>query len=87
MNSASTKSLQNTCGGISELQTFTVPVRVLVRKDEGDGDGEHLELVFGDDATRRSDMDKGTIKANRAYGTLPASYIHRQEGFLGTKFK
>ena len=74
MNSAPTRNLQNTCGGISELQTFRVPVRVLVRKDEGDGEGEHLELVFGDDANNQSDTQRGTIKANRAYGTVPACY-------------
>ena len=78
MNSAPTKNLQNTCGGISELQTFTVPVRVLVRKDKGEGEGEHLELVFGDDANKQSGAERGTIKANRAYGTVPSSYTEKQ---------
>ena len=78
MNSAPTKDLQNTCSGISELQTFTIPVRVLVREDEGDGEGEHLELVFGGDFDKQSNMERGTIKANRAYGAVPVSYVEKK---------
>ena len=69
MNSTPTKDLQNTCGGISEMRTFKTPVRVVVRKDQGEGEGEHLELVFGDHTGGHSD-GSDTIKPNRAYGRL-----------------
>ena len=69
MNSKSTKDLQNTCGGISEMRTFHTPVRVVVRKDYGEDEGEHLELVFGDHTGGHAD-DSDTIKPNRAYGRL-----------------
>ena len=80
MNSAPTKKLQNTCGGISELQTFTTPVRVIVRRDEGDGEGEHLELVFGEEADRHLASPSGLIKANRAYGSVPPSLLQKKFG-------
>ena len=69
MNSTPTKALQNTCAGISETRTFRTPVRVVVRKDQGEGEGEHLELLFGDHASGHPDGND-TIKANRAYGRL-----------------
>ena len=75
MNSTPTKSLQNTCGGIQEMQTFKTPVRVLVRKD-GNGEGEHLELVFGGDVDELVD-ETGTVKANRAYGRVPLSLFRK----------
>ena len=68
LNSTPTVFLKNTCAGITELNIFKLPVRVLAIRDE-EGDGEHLELIFGD-----ADKDKarGTpIKPNRVYGTLP----------------
>ena len=69
MNSTPTKDLQNTCGSISEMRTFKTPVRVVVRKNQGQDEGEHLELVFGDHASGHSN-GSDTIKANRAYGRL-----------------
>ena len=36
-----------------------------------EGEGEHLELVFGD--VKEDDARKKAIKANRMYGTMPAS--------------
>ena len=77
MNSTPTNHLQNTCGGISEMRTFKTPVRVVVRKDQGDKEGEHLELVFGDQGTAQSD-GAGVIKSNRAYGKL-----HEKVEFVG----
>lgn len=66
MNSTPTKALRNTCAGIKELHIFQLPVRVFAMADQ-EGDGEHLELVFGDET------DGDLIKANRKYGTMPAS--------------
>ena len=68
MNSTPTAALRNTCAGITELHIFKLPVRVLAFRD-AEGDGEHLELVFGklDEKT----FESRTIKANRAYGTMP----------------
>ena len=68
MNSSPTSALRNTCAGITELHIFKLPVRVLVRNDV-DGEGEHLEMVFGE--VEQGLTDKHTIKANRAYGTMP----------------
>ena len=73
MNSTPTATLRNTCAGITELNIFKLPVRVLASRD-AEGDGEHLELVFGklDEKTLKS----GTIKVNRAYGTMPDMKTH-----------
>ena len=79
MNSRPAKSLQNTCGGISGLGTYKTPVRILVMKD-GEGEGEHLELVFGDDV-EHSDDGSNTIKANRAYGALPSTLSATRFGY------
>ena len=68
MNSTPTAALRNTCAGIKELHIFKLPVRVLVRKDE-EGEGEHLELVFGSEAEQEK-TDDTTVKANRSYGTM-----------------
>ena len=46
MNSTPSTTLRNTCAGIYEPHIFKTPVRILARRDE-EGDGEHLELVFG----------------------------------------
>lgn len=70
MNSTPTKTLRNTCAGITELHIFQLPVRMFARPDD-EGDGEHLELVFGDKET-----DGRLIKANRAYGTMPRCKCH-----------
>ncbi|KAM0804319.1 hypothetical protein BDR22DRAFT_959977 [Usnea florida] len=69
MNSTPTILLKNTCAGILELNIFKIPVRVLAFRDDEAGDGEHLELVFGDVDEKNV---RGTpIKPNRVYGTLP----------------
>ena len=68
MNSTPTALLKNTCAGIMELNVFKLPVRVLAIRD-GEGDGEHLELVFGNVDGKNV---RGTpIQPNRVYGTLP----------------
>ena len=51
-----------------ELNIFKLPVRVLAVSD-GEGDGEHLELVFGN--VDEKDARGTPIKPNRVYGTLP----------------
>ena len=70
MNSTPTKVLRNTCAGITELHIFQLPVRIFARPDD-EGDGEHLEMVFGDKET-----DGGPIKVDRAYGTMPRCKCH-----------
>ena len=81
MNSSPTSILQNTCAGIAELQTFKTSVRVLVRRDEAGGDGEHLELSFGiaghGGSSGAAGNERDLIKANRTYGTVPASLTER----------
>lgn len=67
INSAPTACLRNTCAGISELHIFKLPVRILVSKDD-EGDGEHLELVFGAVAAEKT--KQSLIQPNRAYGTM-----------------
>ena len=67
MNSTPTEHLRNTCAGISELHIFKLPVRILARKDK-EGEGEHLELVFGPPTEKET--DKNVIQANRAYGSM-----------------
>ena len=73
MNSTPTAALRNTCAGITELNIFKLPVRVLAFRD-AEGDGEHLELVFGD--LDEKTLESRTIKANRAYGTMPNMEAH-----------
>ena len=68
MNSTPTALLKNTCAGIMELNFFKLPVRVLAVRDD-EGDGEHLELVFGN--VDEKDARGTPIKPNRVYGTLP----------------
>lgn len=51
-----------------ELNIFKLPVRVLAVRDN-EGDGEHLELVFGN--VDEKDAGGTPIKPNRVYGTLP----------------
>ena len=67
-NSTPTKELQNTCAGITEHCIFELPVRVLVTPDE-EGDGEHLEMVFGD--VDDEEAKKRRIMPGRVYGRLP----------------
>ena len=73
MNSTPTAALRNTCAGITELSIFKLPVRVLAFRD-AEGDGEHLELVFGD--LDEKTLENKTIKTNRAYGTMPNMDAH-----------
>lgn len=68
MNSTPTTLLRNTCAGIMKLNIFKLPVRVLAIRDD-EGDGEHLELVFGN--VDKKDARGTPIKPNRVYGTLP----------------
>ena len=75
MNSTPTTALRNTCAGITELNIFKLPVRVLTFRDE-EGDGEHLELVFGD--LDEKTLENKTIKANRVYGTMPSKKTHEK---------
>ena len=65
MNPPPTTALRNTCAGITELHIFQLPVRVIVMLD-GQGDGEHLELIFGNEKSNGN-----RIKPNRFYGTMP----------------
>lgn len=67
MNSAPTETLRNTCAGITKFHIFKLPVRIVTRKDD-EGDGEHLELVFG--GVKEDEVKQRTIKANRNYGTM-----------------
>ena len=69
VNSTPTTLLKNTCAGILELNIFKLPVRVLAFRDDEAGDGEHLELVFGD--VDEKEVRGTAIKPNRVYGTLP----------------
>lgn len=71
MNSNPTAALRNTCAGITELHIFQLPVRILTFRD-AEGDGEHLELVFGNADEEPTNL----IKANRTYGTMPPSKKH-----------
>ena len=75
VNSMPTTLLRNTCAGIAELGIFKLPVRVLAIRDE-EGDGEHLELVFG--TTDEKTVEKKIIKLNRVYGTMPAVKPHEK---------
>ena len=67
-NSTPSKELQNTCAGITEHRIFELPVRVLVTPDN-EGDGEHLEMVFGD--VDNEEAEKRRIRPGRVYGRLP----------------
>ena len=67
-NSTPSEELQNTCAGITEYRTFELPVRVLVTTNK-EGDGEHLEMVFGD--VDDGEAEKRRIKPGRVYGRLP----------------
>ena len=75
MNSTPTTVLRNTCAGITELNIFKLPVRVLAFPD-AEGECEHLELVFG--GPDEKDLENKTIKANRVYGTMPSTKTHEK---------
>lgn len=73
VNTTPTRALRNTCAGITEMNIFKLPVRVLAMRD-AEGDGEHLELVFGN--VDEKTIESRTIKANRVYGTMPSVKPH-----------
>ena len=73
VNTTPTRALRNTCAGITEMNIFKLPVRVLAMRD-AEGDGEHLELVFGN--VDEKTVESRTIKANRVYGTMPSVRPH-----------
>lgn len=68
MDSTPTVLLRNTCAGIMELNIYKLPVRVLAIRDS-EGDGDHLELVFGN--TDGKEVGGTPITPNRVYRTLP----------------
>ncbi|KAL8834805.1 MAG: hypothetical protein Q9170_003601 [Blastenia crenularia] len=76
INSTPTAALRNTCAAISELQIFKLPVLILVSKDV-EGEGEHLELVFGHIDDEK--VEERKIKPDRTYGTLPKGVDMRRE--------
>ena len=80
INSPPTILLRNTCAGITELNIFKLPVRVLAIRDDEQSDGEHLELVFGDIDEKTSQHT--TIKENRVYGTIPSLASGKKEKML-----
>ena len=75
MNSTPTIALRNICAGITELNIFKLPVRVLAFRD-AEGEGEHLELVFG--GSDEKVLENKTIKANRVYGTMPSTKAYEK---------
>ena len=77
VNSTPTALLRNTCAGITELNIFKTPVRVLAFRDNEHSDGEHLELVFGD--LDEKSIQHQVIKENRVYGSMPAVVLKRRK--------
>lgn len=77
VNSTPSTLLRNTCAGITELNIFKIPVRVLAFRDSENSDGEHLELVFGD--LDEKSIQHQVIKENRVYGTLPLLAVKKSK--------
>ena len=77
VNSTPSVLLRNTCAGITEINIFKIPVRVLALQDNEHGDGEHLELVFGD--LDEKAIQHQVIQKNRVYGTLPLSMLEKEK--------
>ena len=77
VNSTPSSLLRNTCAGITELNIFKLPVRVLAFRDNENSDGEHLELVFGD--LDEKSIQHQVIKENRVYGTMPVLALKRRK--------
>ena len=75
MNSTPTVLLRNTWAGITELDIFKLPVRVLAFAD-AEGDGEHLELVFG--SLDENMVKNKSIMPNRVYGTMPGGKVREK---------
>ena len=80
VNSQPTILLQNICASIASLNMFKLPVRVLAIRDNEQGDGKHLELVFGDMGEKTTQHT--TIKANRVYGRMPSLASEKTEKTL-----
>ena len=76
VNSTPSALLRNTCAGITELNIFKIPVRVLAFRDSESSDGEHLELMFGD--LDEKSIQHQVIKENRVYGTMPLLKLKRR---------
>lgn len=70
VNSTPSALLRNTCAGITELDIYKIPVRVLALRDKENSDGEHLELVFGE--LDEKAIQHQVIQQNRVYGTIPS---------------
>lgn len=77
VNSTPSALLRNTCAGITELDIFKIPVRVLAFRDNENSDGEHLQLVFGD--LDEKSIQHQVIKKNRVYGTMPLLTMKRRK--------
>lgn len=77
VNSTPSVLLRNTCAGITELDIFKTPVRVLAFRDNENSDGEHLELVFGD--LDEKSIQHQVIKKNRVYGTMPIIALEKKK--------
>ena len=77
VNSTPSALLRNTCAGITELNIFKTPVRVLAFRDSENSDGEHLELVFGD--LDEKSIQHQVVKENRVYGTMPVLALKRRK--------
>ncbi|CAD6591999.1 MAG: hypothetical protein ASARMPRED_005907 [Alectoria sarmentosa] len=77
VNSTPSALLRNTCSGITELDIFKIPVRVLALRDKENIDGEHLELVFGN--LDEKSIQNQVIKTNRFYGTMPVFALEKEK--------
>ena len=73
VNSTPTTALRNTCAGITEINIFKLPVRILAAPG-ADGRGDHLELVFGNSYEKMA--EHSTIEANNLYGTMASRVAH-----------
>ena len=76
VNSTPSALLRNTCAGITEIDIFKIPVRVLAFRDDEKSDGEHLELVFGE--LDEDSVQNQVIKKNRVYGTMPVLAVEKK---------
>ncbi|KAI4234047.1 MAG: hypothetical protein LQ349_004031 [Xanthoria aureola] len=65
MNSTPNLLLRNTSSGIADAKIFRLPARIFAMPDQA-GEGEHLELVLGDQ--EETVVAKRTLKINRVYG-------------------
>ncbi|KAL8824191.1 MAG: hypothetical protein Q9191_005234 [Dirinaria sp. TL-2023a] len=65
MNSAPTTLLRNTSAGLADSKVYRLPARIFAKSDDA-GEGEHLELVLGEQDEKT--VEQRTIKVNRVYG-------------------